>query len=148
MLFPTTPRAEKLREQVAAFLEEHIHPAEHLYEDQLNAMPKAQGLWNMFAPKREFSDGLTNLEYAHICEVMGRSPIGSEPFNCSAPDTGNMETIARYGNAEHKEKWLKPLLEGEIRSCFAMTEPAVASSDATNIQSEIKRDGDHYVING
>jgi acyl-CoA dehydrogenase len=164
MLFPTTPRAEKLREQVAAFLEEHIHPAEHLYEDQLNAMPnrwgvpaiieelkakaKAQGLWNMFAPKREFSDGLTNLEYATICEVMGRSPIGSEPFNCSAPDTGNMETIALYGTEAHKERWLKPLLDGEIRSCFAMTEPDVASSDATNIQTEIRRDGDHYVING
>jgi acyl-CoA dehydrogenase len=164
MLFPTTPRAEKLREQVAAFLEEHIHPAEHLYEDQLNAMPnrwgvpaimeelkakaKAQGLWNMFAPKREFADGLTNLEYATICEVMGRSPIGSEPFNCSAPDTGNMETIALYGTEAHKERWLKPLLAGEIRSCFAMTEPDVASSDATNIQTEIRRDGDEYVING
>jgi acyl-CoA dehydrogenase len=164
MLFPTTPRAEKLREQVAAFLEEHIHPAEHLYEDQLNAMPnrwgvpaiieelkakaKAQGLWNLFAPKREFADGLTNLEYATICEVMGRSPIGSEPFNCSAPDTGNMETIALYGTEAHKERWLKPLLAGEIRSCFAMTEPDVASSDATNIQTEIRRDGDHYVING
>jgi acyl-CoA dehydrogenase len=164
MLFPTTPRAEDLRTRVAAFLEEHVHPAERVFEEQLNALPtrwgvppimeelkakaKAEGLWNLFAPKREFPDGLSNLEYATICEVMGRSPIGSEPFNCSAPDTGNMETIARYGTQVQKDRWLAPLLAGEIRSCFAMTEPEVASSDATNIQTEIRRDGDDYVITG
>jgi acyl-CoA dehydrogenase len=145
-------------------MEEHVYPAEEVYERQLNELPsrwhvpplmeelkakaKDQGLWNLFLPKQEFPDGLTNLEYAPLCEIMGRSPIGSEPFNCSAPDTGNMETIARYGTEAQKERWLKPLMEGEIRSCFAMTEPEVASSDATNIRSEIRRDGDDYVING
>jgi acyl-CoA dehydrogenase len=164
MLFPLSPRAEDLRNRVAEFMEAHVYPAESVFEEQLDAMPnrwgipaimeelkeraKAQGLWNLFRPKREFPDALSNLEYATICEVMGRSPIGPEPFNCSAPDTGNMETIARYGSEEHKARWLKPLLDGEIRSCFAMTEPDVASSDATNIQTEIRREGDEYVING
>jgi acyl-CoA dehydrogenase len=162
MLYPTTPRAQELARRVTEFMEEHIYPAEHLFEEQLNgnrwsvppimeelkAKAKAQGLWNLFLPKREYPDALTNLEYAHLCEIMGRSPIGPEPFNCSAPDTGNMETIIRYGTPEHKERWLKPLMEGEIRSCFAMTEPDVASSDATNIRTSIKHDGDHYVING
>jgi len=164
MLFPLSPRVEDLRRRVTAFMEEHVYPAEEVFERQLNEMPsrwgvspvieelkakaKAQGLWNLFLPKREYPDALTNEEYAHLCEIMGRSPIGPEPFNCSAPDTGNMETIIRYGTAEHKERWLTPLMEGEIRSCFAMTEPAVASSDATNIRSEIRRDGDDYVING
>jgi acyl-CoA dehydrogenase len=164
MLTKPTPRVEELKRRVAAFMEEHVYPAEEVYERQLNELPsrwhvpplmeelkakaKALGLWNLFLPKQEFPDGLTNLEYAPLCEIMGRSPIGSEPFNCSAPDTGNMETIARYGTEEQKERWLKPLMEGEIRSCFAMTEPEVASSDATNIRSEIRRDGDDYVING
>jgi acyl-CoA dehydrogenase len=164
MLFPTTPRAQDLARRVTAFMEEHVYPAEEHYERQLNELPtrwsvppimeelkkkaRAQGLWNMFLPKREFPDSLTNLEYAGLCEIMGRSPIGPEAFNCSAPDTGNMETIARYGTEEQKERWLKPLMNGEIRSCFSMTEPDVASSDATNIRSQIKRDGDDYVING
>jgi acyl-CoA dehydrogenase len=164
MLTPPSARAAELRQRISAFLEEHILPAEEVYRrqhhemadhwgpvpimEELKAKAKAQGLWNLFLPKEEFPDSLTNVEYATLCEIMGRSPIGSEPFNCSAPDTGNMETIARYGTAEQKERWLKPLMEGEIRSCFAMTEPAVASSDATNIQSQIRRDGDSYVING
>ena len=164
MIPTTTKRAEELREKVTAFLNEHILPAEAVFErqvdesgdrwtvppimDELKKKARAAGLWNLFLPKREYQDGLSNLEYAPLCEIMGRSPIGAEPFNCSAPDTGNMETIARYGTDDQKKEWLAPLLEGKIRSCFAMTEPAVASSDATNIQSEIKRDGDHYVING
>ena len=164
MLTPPSARAAELRQRISAFLEQHILPAEEIYRrqhhemadhwgpvpimEELKAKAKAQGLWNLFLPKEEFPDSLTNVEYATLCEIMGRSPIGSEPFNCSAPDTGNMETIARYGTKEQKERWLKPLMEGEIRSCFAMTEPAVASSDATNIQSQIRRDGDHYVING
>jgi acyl-CoA dehydrogenase len=157
-------RAEELRDRVAAFMEEHVYPAEHEYEDFVNKAPdrwtippvmeelkrkaKAAGLWNLFLPKEHYPDGLTNVEYGQICEIMGRSPIGAEPFNCSAPDTGNMETIIRYGTEAQKERWLKPLMAGEIRSCFAMTEPAVASSDATNIQTEIRSDGDDYVING
>jgi acyl-CoA dehydrogenase len=164
MLFPLSPRVEDLKQRVTAFMEEHVYPAEDVFERQLEELPsrwhvppvmeelkakaKAQGLWNLFRPKREYADALSNEEYAHLCEIMGRSPIGPEPFNCSAPDTGNMETIARYGTEAHKEEWLKPLLDGKIRSCFAMTEPAVASSDATNIQSDIRRDGDTYVING
>src|SRR3954449_2015667 len=164
MLFPLSPRVEDLKQRVTAFMEEHVYPAEDVFERQLAELPsrwhvppvmeelkakaKAQGLWNLFRPKREYADALSNEEYAHLCEIMGRSPIGPEPFNCSAPDTGNMETIARYGTPAQKEEWLAPLLDGKIRSCFAMTEPAVASSDATNIQSDIRRDGDDYVING
>jgi acyl-CoA dehydrogenase len=163
MLTPPSARAAELRQRISAFMEEHILPAEEIYRrqhhemadhwgpvpimEELKAKAKTQGLWNLFLPKEEFPDSLTNVEYATLCEIMGRSPIGSEPFNCSAPDTGNMETIARYGTKEQKERWLKPLMEGEIRSCFAMTEPAVASSDATNIQGRIVRDGDHYVLN-
>lgn len=164
MLFSLSRRAEELRQRVTAFMEEHVYPAEEVFERQLSELPsrwhippimeelkakaKAQGLWNLFLPKREYPDALTNVEYAHLCEIMGRSPIGPEVFNCSAPDTGNMETIIRYGTEEQKEKWLKPLMEGEIRSCFSMTEPDVASSDATNIQTSIRREGDEYVING
>jgi acyl-CoA dehydrogenase len=159
-----TERAQDLRQRLIAFMDTHVRPAEAAYEHELNQLEsrwsisplmedlktkaKAAGLWNMFLPKREFPDGLTNYEYASLCEVMGSSPIGSEPFNCSAPDTGNMETLALYGTAAQKAEWLMPLLEGNIRSCFAMTEPEVASSDATNIRTAIKRDGDDYVING
>ena len=160
----TSPRAEELAARITAFMEEHVYPAEPVFERQLeaaadrwNELPimtelkakaRAAGLWNLFLPKRHFPDALTNLEYAPLCEIMGRSPIGAEPFNCSAPDTGNMETLILYGTEEQKRRWLAPLMEGRIRSCFAMTEPAVASSDATNIRAEIRRDGDHYVING
>ena len=163
MLSPT-PRAEELKKRVAAFMEEHVMPAEPIYHEQLEkaadrwTVPsvmeelkkkaKAQGLWNLFVPKHHDPNALSNLEYAPLCEIMGRSPIGAEPFNCSAPDTGNMEVLIRYGTEAQKKQWLVPLMEGKIRSCFAMTEPAVASSDATNIRAQIKRDGDHYVING
>ena len=168
MAIPTLPppsaKALELGERVKAFLEEHIIPAEHTYHqqldegpdrwtvppvmDELKAKAKNAGLWNLFLPKKHFPDSFTNLEYASMCETMGRSPIGGEPFNCSAPDTGNMETLILYATSEQKKAWLEPLMEGKIRSAFAMTEPAVASSDATNIRSSIKRDGDHYVING
>ena len=168
MAIPTLPppsaKAVELGERVKAFLEEHIIPAEPVYARQLDEggdrwqsppimaelkeKAKKAGLWNMFLPKKHYPDSLTNLEYASICETMGRSPIGSEPFNCAAPDTGNMETLILYATPEQKKQWLEPLMEGKIRSAFAMTEPAVASSDATNIRSQIKRDGDHYVING
>src|SRR5690554_4080940 len=164
MMFELSKKAQQLREQLIAFMDEHIYPNEHLFHeqvenaenrwapppilDELKAKAKAQGLWNLFLPESEFGAGLTNFEYAHLCEIMGRSLVAPEVFNCNAPDTGNMETIARYGNAEQQEQWLKPLLEGKIRSCFSMTEPAVASSDATNIECEIRREGDEYVING
>src|SRR5215471_11910395 len=160
----TSLRTEELAGRITAFMAEYVYPAEPVFERQLEtatdrwselpimtelkAKAKAAGLWNLFLPKRHFPDALTNLEYAPLCEIMGRSPIGPEPFNCSAPDTGNMETLILYGTDEQKRRWLAPLMEGEIRSCFAMTEPAVASSDATNIRSEIRRDGDTYLING
>jgi acyl-CoA dehydrogenase len=163
-LWPVSSRTEELSVRITAFMDEHVYPAEPVFERQLEAaadrwepLPvmaelkakaKAAGLWNLFLPKRHYPDALTNLEYAPLCEIMGRSPIGPEPFNCSAPDTGNMETLILYGTDEQKERWLKPLMDGEIRSCFAMTEPAVASSDATNIRAEIRRDGDEYVVNG
>ncbi len=163
MNFDFSPKVKQLREQLLAFMDEHIYPNEALFRAQiaegdrwdhpailqeLKGLARAQGLWNLFLPHSEWGAGLSNLEYAPLCEIMGRSPMAPEVFNCSAPDTGNMEVLARYGTPEQQEQWLKPLLAGEIRSCFSMTEPDVASSDATNIQSRIERDGDEYVING
>ena len=163
MHFEYSDKVKALQKKLLAFMDEHIYPNEELYHRQINEgdrwqptaiieelKPKARaaGLWNLFLPENPYGEGLSNLEYAPLCEIMGRSTLAPEVFNCSAPDTGNMEVLARYGSEEQKERWLKPLLNGEIRSCFAMTEPAVASSDATNIQSSIVRDGDEYVING
>ena len=163
MIFETSKRARDLHAQVSRFMDEHVFPNEALAARQtaegdrwepvpivesLKQKAKAQGLWNLFLPESEYGAGLTNLEYAPLCELMGRSAIGAEPFNCSAPDTGNMETLVRYANEEVRQEWLVPLLAGEIRSAFCMTEPDVASSDATNIRSRIERDGDHYVLNG
>ncbi len=164
MNFDHTEKVLTLRGQVGAFMEEFVYPNEGTYADQLvasedrwsippiveelKAEARSRGLWNLFLPDSEDGAGLTNLEYAPLCEVMGRSPIAPEVFNCNAPDTGNMEVLARYGTDEQKETWLRPLLEGEIRSCFAMTEPDVASSDATNIRARIERAGGEYVVNG
>ncbi len=163
MNFEFTDKVKSLQTRLQAFMDEHIYPNEQRYNDEINPddrwrpseiiaelKPKARaaGLWNLFLPESEDGAGLTNLEYAPLCEIMGRSTMAPEVFNCSAPDTGNMEVLARYGTKEQKERWLKPLLEGEMRSCFSMTEPGVASSDATNIESSIVRDGDQYVING
>ena len=166
MDFAYSPKVRDLQQRLTAFMEAHIYPAEARYHDEveanraqgnawvptrvmeeLKAKAKAEGLWNLFLPESEYGAGLTNLEYAPLCEIMGRSHIAPEAFNCSAPDTGNMETLVRYANEEQKRQWLIPLLEGRIRSAFAMTEPAVASSDATNIEAQVERDGDHYVIN-
>ncbi len=162
MNFEFSDKVKNLQRQVQAFLDEYIYPNEQRFYDEieknrwspariveeLKLKARAAGLWNLFLPDSEHGAGLTNLEYAPLCEMMGRSAMAPEVFNCSAPDTGNMEVLARYGTSEQKERWLKPLLAGEIRSCFAMTEPAVASSDATNIEARIVRDGSHYVING
>lgn len=162
--FQVRPRAREIYERLHAFMKEHVYPNERLFHEQveegerwqpvplmeeLKAKARAEGLWNLFLPESEFGAGLTNLEYAPMAEVMGSSSaFAPEIFNCSAPDTGNMEVLARYGTPEQKERWLRPLANGEIRSCFAMTEPDVASSDATNIRSSIVRDGDEYVVNG
>jgi acyl-CoA dehydrogenase len=162
MNFDYTDKVKALLTRLRAFMDEYIYPNEkRFYQEIENARwsptrvieelkPKARaaGLWNLFLPDDENGAGLTNLEYAPLCEIMGRSVLAPEVFNCSAPDTGNMEVLARYGTPEQKERWLKPLLAGEIRSCFAMTEPAVASSDATNIQASIRREGNEYVLNG
>lgn len=165
MDFSFSPKVKELQEKLNAFMDEYIYPNEKVYEEQLNqqetrwsAVPpimeelkvkaKEQGLWNLFLPDNEYGAGLTNTEYAPLCEIMGRSMIAPEVFNCNAPDTGNMEVLVRYGSDKQKEQWLLPLLNGEIRSCFSMTEPAVASADATNIEASIVRDGDEYVING
>jgi len=164
MNFEYTEKVEGLRARLMAFMDEHIYPNERVYEDQMAALPdrwagwpkildelkdkaRAAGLWNLFLPESERGFGLSNLEYAPLCEIMGRSPIAPEVFNCSAPDTGNMEVFERYGTEAQKKKWLEPLLDGKIRSAFVMTEPKVASSDATNIEARIERDGDEYVIN-
>jgi acyl-CoA dehydrogenase len=160
--FEFSDKVQDLQRRLQAFLDEHIYPNERRFCEEIERIrwsptrvveelkPKAQaaGLWNLFLPDKDHGAGLTNLEYAPLCEMMGRSVMAPEVFNCSAPDTGNMEVLARYGTPEQKERWLKPLLAGEIRSCFAMTEPAVASSDATNIEASIVRDGDHYFIKG
>jgi len=162
MNFEHSSKTKDLQQRLVAFMNEHIYPNEARYHheidenrwqpvkiiEELKPKARAAGLWNLFLPHDAHGAGLTNLEYAPLCEIMGRSAMASECFNCSAPDTGNMEVLARYGTPEHQERWLKPLLAGEIRSCFSMTEKDVASSDATNIQSSIVRNGDDYVING
>ncbi|MFN0314861.1 MAG: acyl-CoA dehydrogenase family protein [Burkholderiales bacterium] len=163
MEFNYSAKVQKLQAELTAFMDEYIYPNEAVYNAQvaegdrwqpvaiiesLKKAAKAKKLWNLFLPESEYGAGLKNVEYAPLCEIMGRVHWAPEVFNCSAPDTGNMEVFARYGTEEHKKQWLVPLLNGEIRSCFAMTEPAVASSDATNIESRIERQGDHYIING
>jgi acyl-CoA dehydrogenase len=163
MDFIHSEKVQKLQARVSAFMDQHVYPNEHKFHAQvdegdrwqptqvvedLKKLAKREGLWNLFLPQSQSGAGLTNMEYAPLCEIMGRVHWAPEVFNCSAPDTGNMETLERYGDAEQKKQWLEPLLRGEIRSCFAMTEPAVASSDATNIESQITRQGDHYIVNG
>ncbi|HET9577642.1 MAG TPA: acyl-CoA dehydrogenase family protein [Usitatibacter sp.] len=163
MDFGHSPKVKELQQRLTAFMDEHVYPNEARFHEEvaegdrwkptrivedLKDKAKAAGLWNLFLPQSGRGAGLTNMEYAPLCEVMGRVPWAPEVFNCSAPDTGNMETLERYGSPQQKKQWLEPLLAGEIRSGFAMTEPAVASSDATNIQASIVRDGDEYVVNG
>src|SRR5262245_20474849 len=162
MSFEFSQKSKDLQQRLLAFMDEHIYPNEARFHreieqnrwqptriiEELKPKARAAGLWNMFLPNSDLGAGLSNFEYAPLCEIMGRAHLAPEVFNCSAPDTGNMEVLARYGTPEHQEKWLRPLLAGEIRSCFAMTEPKVASSDATNIESSIVREGDHYLING
>lgn len=162
-MFQFSEKTAALRERLLRFMNEHVYPNEaallaHEHGpdrwqpaplvESLKGEARRQGLWNLFLPESEHGAGLSNLDYAHLCEIMGRSPFAPEIFNCAAPDTGNMEVLARYGSEAQKQRWLLPLLSGEIRSCFSMTEPAVASSDATNIECSIRRDGDDYVING
>ncbi len=163
MLPELSPKVEDLLERVSKFMDENIYPNEEKIAAEIaegdrwqpsqilegiKAKAKSEGLWNLFLPESDRGAGLTNYEYGHLCELMGRTQFGPEAFNCSAPDTGNMETLERYASDEVRDEWMTPLLEGKIRSAFAMTEPAVASSDATNIESSIVRDGDEYVING
>ena len=167
MDFDYSPKVRQLQARLSAFMDQHIYPNEARFHEEIAAnraagnawvptrvmeelkvLARQEGLWNLFLPDSELGAGLSNLEYAPLCEIMGRADWAAEVFNCSAPDTGNMEVLARYGSTAQQEQWLTPLLEGRIRSCFAMTEPAVASSDATNIESSIVRDGDEYVING
>jgi acyl-CoA dehydrogenase len=164
MRFEHSAKVTELLQRLTAFMHEHVYPNEETFHrqiatgdrwqptaivEELKPKARAAGLWNLFLPESEYGAGLTNVEYAPLCEVMGRVPgFAAEVFNCSAPDTGNMEVLVRYGTAEQRKEWLEPLLAGRIRSCFAMTEPDVASSDATNIRARIERDGDHYVLNG
>jgi acyl-CoA dehydrogenase len=164
MDYASSDKVKDLQARLSAFMDEVVYPNERTYRDQLHAGPdrwqippimeemkrqaRSAGLWNLFLPESEYGAGLTNLEYAPLAEIMGRSAIAPEVFNCAAPDTGNMEVLVRYGTQEQRDRWLTPLLAGEIRSCFAMTEPEVASSDATNIQTRIERHGDEYVITG
>src|SRR5271170_1096176 len=162
MNFEPSAKTKELQQRLQSFMDAHVYPNESRFEEEtarepwkptriveeLKAKARSEGLWNLFLPEDPSGVGLSNLEYAPLCEIMGRSHMAPEVFNCSAPDTGNMEVLARYGTAEQKEKWLQPLLAGEIRSCFAMTEPDVASSDATNIAASIVRQADEYVING
>ncbi|MHB1628567.1 MAG: acyl-CoA dehydrogenase family protein [Bacilli bacterium] len=165
MDFSYSEKVKRLQAEVTEFMNEHIYPNESVYNEQLKALPdrwraippiveelkekaRTAGLWNLFLPDSEYGAGLSNLEYAPLCEIMGRSLIAPEVFNCNAPDTGNMEVLVRYGSEKQKETWLAPLLNGEIRSCFSMTEPDVASADATNISASVVRDGDEYVVNG
>jgi len=166
MNFEYSDKVKNLQKRLTEFMDAHVYPGEKQFEAEMDAArkagnpwqpapvmeslkqkAKAAGLWNLFLPESQYGAGLTNLEYAPLCEIMGRSMIGAEPFNCSAPDTGNMETLVRYGDEAQQKQWLLPLLDGTIRSGFAMTEPGVASSDATNIAARIEREGDHYVIN-
>ncbi|MGZ3583621.1 MAG: acyl-CoA dehydrogenase family protein [Ktedonobacterales bacterium] len=164
MDFAYTPKSTHLRQQMSDFMDRYVYPNEQTYKDQiaasgnpfhhpeivdeLKAMAKAEGLWNLFLPNSDYGAGLTNLEYAPLAEITGRVAWAPEVFNCNAPDTGNMEILAQFGTPEQRRQWLQPLLDGEIRSAFAMTEPEVASSDATNIQLTIRREGDEYVLNG
>ena len=164
MIFETSERTRELSEKLLAFMDKYIYPSEAIYQseldtskgswqsplvmEELKSEARKQNLWNLFLPESKHGGGLTTLEYAPLCEIMGRSLIAPEAFNCAAPDTGNMETLERYGTEQQKEQWLAPLLDGKIRSTFCMTEPDVASSDATNIQSSIVRENDEYVVNG
>ena len=164
MNFEHSEKVRDLQNRIQEFMEQHVAPNEPTYFDyvevegqrwkippvieELKGKARTAGLWNLFLPESKYGAGLSNVEYAPLCEIMGRSTIGPEVFNCSAPDTGNMEVLVRYGTEEQQEQWLNPLLEGIIRSGFAMTEPDVASSDATNIRASIRREGDEYVLNG